>query len=491
MSRSHDMIDASQPSRLPSFLRGLDGEAWKRFFIAIAGLSLAMLAAVYSTVFRDAGNQSASVALASFSLIAAGVVGITTVPYLFRKVRLGRVRQRFYYEVTREGAVYLIVILVILVAGLNTGNNLLYIVASAMLAAILVSGIASAGMLRALDLDFSLPQHVFARRKILGRLLLRNRRRWAPAFSITVVPRVGREKKILKGWQRGIFAWPPRRPPERQWIRLRDWVWRALPQSPTPPAILPGSVYFPYIARKGTAFADVELNFERRGRYAQEGLGVATRFPFSFLTKTRPIAFSREIMVYPSVEETEDFFHVLPMITGEFESFVRGRGNNLYRIREHMPEDSARHVDWKATAKTGALKVREFSREDERKVRMVFDNCFPGVVSEAAYEKAISLAASLAWHFAQSDAQLAFRAPGYGGSGEIYDFLSYLAVVAPARHDFLLESLEVTDDYNIILTSRPRGSIPTSLWASSYFIFMEAGGEVGDARLAGNPAVLK
>ena len=87
---------------------------------------------------------------------------------------------------------------------------------------------------------------------------------------------------------------------------------------------------------------------------------------------------AREILVYPPVEPTDEFFEILPLITGEFETFARGRGDDLYRIREYMPEDSARHVDWKATAKSGSLKVREFSREDERKVRLVFDNPSPG-----------------------------------------------------------------------------------------------------------------
>ena len=96
------------------------------------------------------------------------------------------------------------------------------------------------------------------------------------------------------------------------------------------------------------------------------------------------------------MEPTDEFFEVLPLITGEFETFARGRGDDLYRIREYMPEDSARHVDWKATAKSGSLKVREFSREDERKVRLVFDNPSPGTVSEQAYENAVTLAASLA-----------------------------------------------------------------------------------------------
>jgi uncharacterized protein (DUF58 family) len=237
--------------------------------------------------------------------------------------------------------------------------------------------------------------------------------------------------------------------------------------------IFNSSVYFPYIPARGTGTADVELNFPRRGRYVQDGFGIATRFPFSFLTKTRPVTLQHAILVYPSVEPTEAFFEVLPMITGEFEAFVRGRGYDLYRIREYMPEDDARHVDWKATAKSGALKVREFTREDERKLRIVFDNPAPGAVDEKAYENAVALAASLAWHFAGEATDLSFAAPGYSGSPDIYDFLSCLALIEPASEESILEKLQVTDDYNVILTARPRGSIPTRLWNSSYFIFLE------------------
>src|SRR2546430_17147252 len=129
--------------------------------------------------------------------------------------------------------------------------------------------------------------------------------------------------------------------------------------------------------------------FAPRGRYQQESFGLATRFPFAFDTKTRRVPFVREVIVYLSVEPTDQFFEVLPLITGEFASFERGRGNDLYRIREYMPDDSARHVDWKASAKSGSLKVREFSREDERKLRIAFDNPMVVAVSGEGYESAV------------------------------------------------------------------------------------------------------
>ncbi len=32
-------------------------------------------------------------------------------------------------------------------------------------------------------------------------------------------------------------------------------------------------------------------------------------------------------------------------------------------------------------------------------------------------------------------------------------------------------NLGASDEYNIMVTARPRGSLPTALWNSSYFVF--------------------
>ena len=234
------------------------------------------------------------------------------------------------------------------------------------------------------------------------------------------------------------------------------------------------SAYFPYIPAEAQLSAELELCFPRRGRYQQNSFGLATRFPFAFLTKTRRVPLSREILVYPPVDTTDEFFEVLPLIAGEFESFARGRGDDLYLIREYMPEDSARHVDWKATAKSGSLKVREFSREDERRLRLVFDNPGPGTVSEQAYENAVTAAASLGWHFAESNAELSFVAQGCRAEADIHDFLAYLATVDPQVSVSALDNLEDSGSYNVILTSRPQAAIPPHLWNCSYFIFIGA-----------------
>ncbi|MGB8324235.1 MAG: hypothetical protein WCE52_14850, partial [Candidatus Acidiferrum sp.] len=142
-----------------------------KFLLALVGLGLAFASALFSTVSRDAGNIWATVILASTSLVIATLVGLVIVPYLVRRVAVERLRESFDYDVTRVGIVYALVTLVIGIAALNTGNNLLYIVVAAMLAAILVSGVVSAWVLRWLELDVHLPEHVFAGRAVLGRIV--------------------------------------------------------------------------------------------------------------------------------------------------------------------------------------------------------------------------------------------------------------------------------------------------------------------------------
>ncbi len=453
----------------------MEKEAWVRFLVAIAGLAMAFGAAIFSTVTRQAGHVWATAIFASAALLLAGLVGLTTVPYLARRVALHRVREAFDYDVTREGLAYLAVVLVIAVAALNTGNNLLFIVVSAMLAAIIVSGVASAAILRGLELDVGVPEHLFANEPVLVRLSLRNLRRVLPAMSVSVTPpKTHRGHKRLI-WERSRFVFPAHAPRARQWVHLPDLSLRIVAERESAPGIFQGPAYFPYVPPRATVSRELELGFARRGRYVQDALGLSTRFPFSFLVKTRKVPLAREVVVYPSVQPTDELFEILPMITGEFEAFLRGRGHDLYRIREHLPEDSARHVDWKASARTGSLKVREFTREDERKLRVVFDNPAAGAIGSAAYERGIDLAASLAWHFAGENTELSFAAPGYQAENEIYEFLRYLALAAPRpaeeASESLLDELHVTDDYNVILTARPRGSIPTGLWTCSYFLF--------------------
>jgi len=466
--------NSSQAATAPRPWLGLS-QVWVRFLLAIVGLMLAFAAALFSTVAREAGNIWGTIILASAALLLATFVGLTTVPYLARRVVATRVREAMDYDVTRAGLIYILISVVIGIAAINTGNNLLYVVVAALLSAILVSGIASALVLRGLTLDVHLPEHVFAARPMVARLLLRNASSWLPSFSVRVVPAKRKNKnKARWRWEASTFGWPRNRAPQNQWFHLPDRSLRRVREQEEKP-ILEESVYFPFLAPGQELRADLEITFPARGRYSEKNFGLATRFPFAFLMKTRRINLVREVIVYPVVEPTEQFREVLPMVTGEFETFVRGRGYDLYLIREYRPDDSARHVDWKATARTGALKVREFSREDERKLRIVFDNPAPGVLPPAAYERAVRLAASLGWHFHHEDVEVSFVAPGLEPTEDVFTFLRYLALVEPQEATPVFSRLRASEDYNLIVTARDAAELPAALAARSYVISLDAG----------------
>ncbi len=447
-------------------------QLWVRFLLAIIGLTLAFAAALFSTASREAGSVWGTIILASAALLLATFVGLTTVPYLARRVVASRLREAMDYDVTHAGLIYILISVVIGIAAINTGNNLLYVIVAALLSAILVSGVASAEVLRSLTLDIHLPEHVFAGRPMLARLLLRNTSSWLSSFSVRVVParrKNNNKDKMHWRWEAYTFGWPRNRAPQDQWLRLPDRrLCRVHDEEEKP--ILQESVYFPFLAPGQELRADLEISFPNRGRYTEKNFGLATRFPFAFLMKTRRINLAREVIVYPAVETADQFLDVLPMVTGEFETFVSGRGNDLYLIRDYMPDDSARHVDWKATARTGALKVREFSREDERKLRIVFDNPAPGVLQPAAYERGVRQAASLAWHFHHEDVEVSFVAPGLEPTEDVFAFLHYLALVEPQQATSVFSRLRASADYNLIVTARAAADIPVSLAASSYVI---------------------
>ena len=438
-------------------LTHLDLPAWRRFFVALFALTLSFFLAVYSSALRDTGRLRAAFWSAVFALVLAGIVSVKVVPYLARRTALERWMIKIEFEFTREGAIYLLLIAVIAVAALNTGNNLLFMILASLLAGILVSGILSHLVLTDLELDFVLPDHIFAQQPMISRVTLTNEKWFLPSLSVAVL---AQEDKKRKGPQSA--ASPPRH-------------------------ILGEPVYVPYIPRRASVTQHVEMSFPRRGRYSQEGFRVSTKFPFGFLRKSREVALRREILVLPDVQPTEEFYEILPLISGEVESSFKGRGHDLYAIRDFQEGDSARHVDWKASAKVQQLKVREFTREDERRVVLVFDPRVPKTdeKSLAQFEKGVSFCACLAWHFYEINAQLQFacgklETPMTAASEIIYPALEALALVEPQSGDAglrdnpLARLTTAQRGFNIIVTSQPRGSIPTYLWGKSYLVFTES-----------------
>ena len=448
----------------------MDRPGVRAFFVSLAALALALFLALYSGAAAETGHLLLGAAAALAALGVAAWVAVTLVPILARSTPLRWFAYRVEYKLTRGGWVYIGAIFVVALAALNTGNNLLFLILSTLIASILMSGVLSTLTLSGVDLAAELPERIFAGDPVFALFELRNEKQTAPSFSLRVESR------------------PPGKTKRKQ--------------TAGPAAILQRPVYFPYLPRHDRVRQRVELVFPRRGVYRQNAFQIVTRFPFGLLQKGRRVDLPLEALVYPPVQPTEEYFEILPLITGELESYARGRGHDLYSLRDYQAPDDARFVHWKATARSGSLKVREFAREDERRVLLVFDPFSPDGSAQASapespaaqlsaretaekFERAVNLCASLAWHFYETDALLQFLAPGaetpLAPAGEvIFDVLRSLASIQPLPASVgpsLLETFAVGPGlypslYKIMFTSHPRGSIPSSLWESCYFVFI-------------------
>src|SRR6266568_464094 len=248
--------------RLVRAFRSENSGSWLRFLLAAIGLALAFAAAIFSTAARDAGNVPATVILASLALLLAAGVGLGIVPYLARRVGARRMREALDFEVTRAGALYAIVVLLIGIAALNTGNNLLYIIVAVMLAAIVVSGIASSVCLRGLELELKVPEHIFAETEVAATVCVRNLRRWIPSLSVSAVPVEKRKERLRWRWVPTTFPVPPWRPPERQWLQLPDRKLRRVTVG-EPSGVFHETAYFPLVLAGSQLQAEVKLKFRR------------------------------------------------------------------------------------------------------------------------------------------------------------------------------------------------------------------------------------
>jgi uncharacterized protein (DUF58 family) len=444
----------AQPERLS---RGLQGQpapaAWRTFSAAMGALAAALLLALYSRVAAENAQVWLAGATALSALGIAGWVAIKLVPALARRTPLGWLAWKMDYRVTREGLVYIGAVMVLALAALNTGNNLLFLIVASMLASILISGVLSHVVLSGVELRLDLPEHIFAGQSAPALAQVANRKRILPSFSLRLC---SAPPKAKRGKQ-----------PHAQ--------------------ILVQPVYFPYLPAGQTCRQRVEMQFPRRGVYQQEALGLRTRFPFGFVEKTRSVDSALQVVVYPAIQPPEEVCQEWALVSGELESYTRGRGHDLYSIRAYQHSDSVRHVDWKASAKRNALHVREFTREDQRQVLLVLDPFTPtsaaGPAGDPGFERGVSLCASLAWYFYEMDWVLGFCTAGQEtplapARQVIYDILGRLALAAPRPVEpgwtFLTEMADASQLFKIILTRQPRGTIPANLWSSSYIIFIES-----------------
>ncbi|MDQ2921566.1 MAG: DUF58 domain-containing protein [Acidobacteriota bacterium] len=443
--------------------------SFRRWRHAILGTLLVLAglgAALVTVVARQTDNYVLAAAAAILSLVSAALMLIFIVPPLARSARLEVTRFDLPIEVTSGGGIFLLILLVVGFAAWNTGNNLLFLVLSLLCSTLFVGGVAARASLRDLIVSARFPDHIFAGEAAPVIVTLRNAKRLLPSFSIFV------EARGPKDSANGVRS---KRKPKR-------FAKRAL-------------AYFIYVPHHAAAEQRVEQLFTERGHVLITGFELSTRFPFGFFRFRRRLrARNVDIIVYPKPEPVGDDLHLLPAYAGRMASQRRGIGQDLFSLRDYQPKDDLRHIDWKATARSRNLTVREFTAEDERRITIVLDTRVL-LDSDAEsfsqrFEAGVIQAASLLKHFIDERAEVRLmlgNEPGPYGSGlkHLYQCLRRLAVVGPQKQGgeedlskSVFDPASVKDDtvfdedYAIVLTTAPPGSIPAKIWRASHIIYL-------------------
>lgn len=256
---------------------------------------------------------------------------------------------------TLAGAWFLAIVLGVLVAALNTGNNLVYLVLAALLCLLVVNNLLAEWNLRGLEVSRVLPAELYAGAPAEGQLVVENRRRWGDAFAVEVEEQDG-------GRARAVV---------------------------------------PHVRALASTAVPATWRFEGRGTRSMSSVRVGSAYPFGLLRRYRDLPVPDEVLVYPHPERD-----VPPTAAAGDGPGAASRGGadatgELLGLRAYQPGDPVRRVHWPTSARVGVPMVTLRAGEHGSEAFVTVDERLAG----AARERAIARAAGrVLWHCERGDA---------------------------------------------------------------------------------------
>jgi len=199
------------------------------------------------------------------------------------------------------------------VAAVNTGNNLLFLIVSAMLGFMAVSGTLGWLNIRRLAASVRIPDEVYAGTPTLLTVELTNAKRLLPSFLITAT---------VAGFPASFLVLDPGTP----------------------------------------ATASLMVTFAKRGRQRLERAVISSPFPVNFFVRFTVAAVAANVTVFPSPRR---FAGALPggkPDAGQAgPSQARGYEGELAKITDYRGGESLKLIHWRLSAKHEVFKVKELT----------------------------------------------------------------------------------------------------------------------------------
>jgi uncharacterized protein (DUF58 family) len=237
---------------------------------------------------------------------------------------------------------------------MNTGNNLMYMMLSLLLAFLVLSGVLSESALRGVRVRRRISREMFAGTPVPLVLEITNDQRRVPSFAIVV--------EDLLGLQ----------------------VDRAEPV---------GRVFALRVGPGRTETRTYRFAPSHRGDLAFAGFRVSTRFPFGLFSKAMLIEAEERSLVYPAVEKLVPMRRGTPARDwGETSGGQGGDGSQVAGLRAFASGDHLRRVHWRASMRRSTLLVRDLERDQRAEFEVLLRT--RGAQPGPAFETAVSHAAS-------------------------------------------------------------------------------------------------
>jgi uncharacterized protein (DUF58 family) len=257
---------------------------------------------------------------------------------------------------TREGKFFIGITFGVGFAAMNTANNLLYLMLGMLLALIIVSGVMSELSLRDLTVVRRLPLRAQVGRAHLVEIEVFNHKKRVPSYAIEV--------EDLRAGQ----------PADKRCFFLK-------------------------ISPKSAQVAAYRRTPPKRGRDVHVGFRIATRFPFGLFEKSREIASSGELVIYPAVDAVRLPASANGKTMGGDGSLGRGDGDEFLGLKVMRTGEDPRDIHWRKSAAAGQLVLRERAREARPEVKLSLDVLRPEHAKDdwdIAFEKRVRDIASRA-----------------------------------------------------------------------------------------------
>jgi uncharacterized protein (DUF58 family) len=223
--------------------------------------------------------------------------------------------------------------------GLISGNNLLYLVAGSLAASLAMAWLAGRRHPDSLELRFDIPAQIFQGQAFRLSVEIRNPKR-SPVFPATLAGPRGRAE-------------------------------------------------IPYLPGGEAARVEIPYLAPRRGINRVEDLHLESCHPFGFFLRRRKVP-DVALTAFPAVREVFGRTSSAAVREDRVSLPRRGVGDELHGIRDYVPGEDSRLINWKLTAKTGKPLVKEYAQTIGNRITVRADGT-PGPGTEDRLSEAASL----------------------------------------------------------------------------------------------------